>query len=263
VVKPHLQDLYNVFYYVYPDIKNKNLDYGILYEVLYILLENEPKNADYICNRYGIKESATTNDDEAIIGSLMNKEFKRIYTPKNFNLEQREIFWIVVVACLLVGSIVYIQFIQRRKNKERVANTKNLQQPVSISLEPLRPPLQSLTVALCLVVPAYVVNKLKDQYPIDANEIENLIDNASYFLCTKLANAESVQQRLDLTDENILTVGERREVYVRIHIADGQEMLDKTVPYILKRNLPSHGQGVVKKLACLGDLSGLEAFNRI
>ncbi|MEH1987188.1 hypothetical protein [Nostoc sp.] len=66
-----------------------------------------------------------------------------------------------------------------------------------------------------------------------------------------------------MTDENILTVGERREVYVRIHIADGKEMLDKTVPYILKTNLPSHRQGVVEKLACLGDLSDLEAFNRI
>ncbi|MEH2299555.1 MAG: hypothetical protein V7K88_11100 [Nostoc sp.] len=66
-----------------------------------------------------------------------------------------------------------------------------------------------------------------------------------------------------MTDENILNVGERREVYVRIYIDNGQEMLEKTVPYILKRNLPSHRQGIVKKLACLGDLSGLEAFNRI
>lgn len=261
MVKPHLQDLYDVFNYVYPYIKD--LDYGVLHKVLYILLENEPQNAEYICNRYGIKKSATKNDDEAIIDTLMNKGFRVMSTPRIFNSDQREIFWIVVVACILVGSIGCIQFIQRRKNKERVGNSKNVQQPVAVSLQPLAPPLQSLTVALCLVVPAYVVNKLKDQYPIDANEIENLIDNASYFLCTKLANAESVQQRLDLTDENILSVGERREVYVKIHIADGQEMLDKTVPYILKRNLPSHGQGVVKKLACLGDLSGLEAFNRI
>ncbi|MEH1787016.1 MAG: hypothetical protein V7L23_15900 [Nostoc sp.] len=68
---------------------------------------------------------------------------------------------------------------------------------------------------------------------------------------------------MKFTDENILTIHERREIYIRVHIADGQEMLDKKVPYILKRNLPSHGQGVVRKIACLEDLSGLEAFNRV
>ncbi|QHG14655.1 hypothetical protein [Nostoc sp. ATCC 53789] len=261
MVNRYLQDLDDVFYYVHPCIKN--LDCGILHKVLYIILDNEPQNAEYICHIYGIKKSATKHDDQVIIDSLSltSNPFRAM---SNFlNPDKKELFLIVVIACLLVGSIGCIQFIQRRKNKERGGKTRNVQQPVAVSLQPLVPPLQSLTVALCLVVPAYVVNKLKDQYPIDANEIENLIDNTSYFLCTKVADAELVQQRLDLTNENILNVGERREVYVRIHIADGQEMLDKTVPYILKRNLPSHRQGVVKQLACLGDLSGLEAFNRV
>lgn len=259
MVNRYLQDLDDIFYYLHPCIKD--LDCGVLHKVLYIIFDNEPQKAEYISNRYGITESATKHDDQVILDSLSNNPFRAM--PKLFNSDTKELFLIVVVACLLVGSIGYIEFIQRRKNKERGGNTKNLQQPLAVSLQPLAPTRQSLTVALCLVVPAYVVNKLKEQYPIDADEIENLIDNASYFLCTKVADAELVKQRLDLIEENILTVGERREVYVRIHIADGQEMLDKTVPYILKRNLPSHRQGVVKQLACLGDLSGLEAFNRV
>lgn len=258
----YLEDLYDVFHYVYPYIKN--LDRGLLYNVLYIILDNEPQKAEYICNIYGIKRSATKYDDQVIIQNLSLTTNPLREMSNFFNPDKKEIFWIVVIGCLLVGSIGCIQFIQRQKNKERGGKNRNIQQPIPVSLQPVVPPRQSLTVALCLVVPAYIVNKLKEQYPIDANEIENLIDNASYFLCTKIDDAELVQKRLDLPeDENILTVGERREVYVRIHIADGQEMLDKTVPYILKRNLPSHGQGVVKKLACLGDLSGLEAFNRI
>lgn len=259
----HLKYLYEVLEYVHLDIKDLDLDCGILHKILYIILDNEPQKAEYICNTFSIHNQATKDDDEVLIDSLLNKINRTMLNPIIFNNDKRQIFWIVVAACILVGSIGCIQFIQRRRNKERQGNTKNVQQPVAVSLQPLAPPKQSLTVALCLVLPAYIVNKLKEQYPIDANEIENLIDNASYFLCTKIADAELVQQRLDFTDENILTVSERREIYVRIHIADGQEMLDKTVPYILKRNLPSHRQGVVKQLACLGDLSGLEAFNRI
>ncbi len=98
---------------------------------------------------------------------------------------------------------------------------------------------------------------------IHASDIEKLIDNASYFLCTSLEDAN--QQILDLTNEDIKTVSEQREIYVRINIADGQEIIGKKVPYILKRNLPADGQGVVNQLACLKYLSvsGLEKFNRV
>ncbi|MBD2206767.1 hypothetical protein H6G33_16235 [Calothrix sp. FACHB-1219] len=262
MVKRHLQDLLIVFDYVYPEIKD--LNYGILHKVLYIILDNQPQNAEFICNRYGIQELAKKDDDEAIMDIFINKINRVIANPISIlNPEKREFFWIVLTACLLVGSIGYVQFIQRRRNQGRAGNIRNVQQPVAVPLQPLVPTLQPITVALCLVVPAYVVQNLKEQSLIYADGIEKLIDNASYFLCTKVADAELAQQNLDLTDENILLIGERREVYVKIHIADGQEILDKTVPYILKRNLPSHGQGIVKKLACLGDLSGLEKFNRV
>ncbi|MEH2239618.1 hypothetical protein [Nostoc sp.] len=276
-MNPNLKNIYNqVWREVHPQISNDRV--GVLYKVIHILLEEkvileqeEEITAEFFCNIFSIKSNARLLEDKNFFeGLIMNpreqlnpKEIVRSILATNENERQRELLWVVLIACFIVGTFICIQFIQRRKNKERGGNTKNVQQPVAVSLQPLAPPLESLTVALCLVVPAYVVNKLKEQYQIDANEIENLIDNASYFLCTKVADAELVQQHLDLTGENILNVGERREVYVKIHIADGQEMLDKTVPYILKRNLPSHRQGVVKKLDSLGDLSGLEKFNRV
>jgi hypothetical protein len=86
-----------------------------------------------------------------------------------------------------------------------------------------------------------------------------------YFLCTTPEDATATQQRLELTEEDITTVSEQREIYVTINIADGEEMIGKKVPYILKRNLPPNGQGMVTQLACLKYLSvsGLENFNRI
>ncbi|QMS87389.1 hypothetical protein HUN01_07275 [Nostoc edaphicum CCNP1411] len=278
----NLKNIYNdVLREVYPQIANDRL--GVLYKVIHIILEEkvifeqeEQIKAEFFCNLFSIKNNATFLEDKKVFeGLIMNardqfnpkevfKSILGINENNRFNERQSELLWIVLIACFIVGTFVCIQFIKRRKSKGRENQDRNVQYSEPIALQqPVASPPQSLLVALCLVVPAHVLNKLKEQYPIDANEIENLIDNASYFLCTKVADAELVQQRLDLTDENILTVGERREVYVRIDIRDGQEMLDKTVPYILKRNLPSHRQGVVKQLACLGDLSGLEAFNRI
>ncbi|MEH2284218.1 MAG: hypothetical protein V7K90_23340 [Nostoc sp.] len=278
----NLKNIYNqVWREIHPQIAKDRV--GILYKVIHIIIEEEiileqEENitSEFFCSYFSIKNNATLLEDKKFFeGLIMNareqlnaKEIVRsiLATNENNRLNERqsELLWIVLIACFIVGTFVCIQFIRRRKSKVGGNQDTNFQSSEPIALQkPVASPPQSLTVALCLVVPAYVINKLKEQYPIDGNEIENLIDNASYFLCTKFADAELVQQRLDLTDENILTVGERREIYVKIYITDGQEMLDKTVPYILKRNLPSHHQGVVKKLACLGDLSGLEAFNRI
>ncbi|QLE46825.1 hypothetical protein FD724_00700 [Nostoc sp. C057] len=145
---------------------------------------------------------------------------------------------------------------KEQKTQQKPVDRARISQPVDNSL-------QKLTVALHLVVPVFVVNNTKENHLITASDIEKLIDNARYFLCTKSAVPDLIEDFLKFTDENISTIHERSEIYIRINIPDGQEMLDKKVPYILKRNLPSHGQGVVRKIACLEDLSGLEKFNRI
>jgi hypothetical protein len=121
------------------------------------------------------------------------------------------------------------------------------------------------SVELCLVVPASVVENVKENSPIDVSDIEKLIDNSLYFLCTTPEDANATWELLDRTGADITTVSEQREIYVRINIADGEDMIGKKVPYILKRNLPSNGQGMVTQLACLEYLSvsGLEKFNRI
>jgi hypothetical protein len=127
------------------------------------------------------------------------------------------------------------------------------------------PPKVAAPVALCLVVSASVVENVRENSPIDVSSIETLIDNSLYFLCTTPEDADATWKRLEKTKEDITTLSEQREIYVRINIANGEDMIGKKVPYILKRNLPSNGQGIVTQLACLEYLSvsGLENFNRI
>jgi len=148
---------------------------------------------------------------------------------------------------------------------------KNVEEPRKIQLSDSSPPRQKVLkpVALYLVVPASEVGNLRENNQINVSDIEKLIDNSLYFLCTSLENADAtqqhLQQHLELTTKIFITVSEQRELYIRININNGEEMIGKKVPYILKRNLPHDGQCIVKELACIRYLSvsGLEKFNRV
>ena len=147
------------------------------------------------------------------------------------------------------------------KKELEVGDSRKL--PPSDSFPPQ--PKVPVPVGLCLVVPASALGNIRKNHTINVSDIETLIENASYFLCTSPEDANTIQQRLKLTEEDITDVSEQREFYVRIDIADGPEMIGKKVQYILKRNLPQNGQGTVKELACLEYLSvsGLDNFNRV
>lgn len=127
----------------------------------------------------------------------------------------------------------------------------------------IAPSQQQIIVALCLIVPAYIVNNLNEHDLISNYELEKIIDNASYFLCIKIDDTSSVEQHLKFSNEDIFDISEQREVYIKIFIADGQKMLGKKTTYSLKSNLPSHNQSRIKQLKCLKNLSGLEQFNRV
>jgi hypothetical protein len=151
------------------------------------------------------------------------------------------------------------------KNRQQEPKKKQTEAWSSNNKETVIPPVKTSTnpVALCLVVPSSAVRDVKKDYTINISDIERLIDNSLYFLCTKLE--EATQLSIETTDEDITNVSEQREIYIRINIANGESMIGKKIPYILKRNLPSNGQGVVRQLACLKYLSvsGLEYFNHI
>ena len=165
--------------------------------------------------------------------------------------------------------LIFIDFIVGLKRIIETRGRRVLSQEIKNGAEETEnrqiSPKVAVPVALCLVVPASVVENVRENYPIDVSDIEKLIDNSLYFLCTTPEDANATWELLDRTKEDIKTVSEQREIYVRINIADGEDMIGKKVPYILKRNLPSNGQGIVTQLACLEYLSvsGLEKFNRI
>lgn len=282
-VGQNIEKLYQEnFEEIYPKIKNQKK--GVLSTVIYILLGANNLQAKEICQKLKIEDYALLEDDLSISADIIGlfisnpKNQKQwvndIIQPmkdgvktvrKNFgsNWEDNDmkLFQIVVIGCLIVGAVVCIKYLEKAKKEREVGDSRQIQ-PSDIS--PPRPKVP-VPVVLCLVVPASVVGHLRNNNPINVSDIEKLIDSSLYFLCTSPEDAKATQQRLELTDEDITTVSEQREIYVSINIADGEDMIGKKVPYILKRNLASNEQGVVRQLACLKYLSvsGLENFNRV
>jgi hypothetical protein len=280
VANDHLKTLYkDVWELVYPQVANENK--GVLYKVIHILLDGEESKAYEICTNTGINKNASLDDDESIAGDQLlmekpnplNQFFKQNWLKQKMhhttlnnlnNPDMVTVAWLVFIGSILVGVGVCIQYRNNRKQNLR-GNARNVQ-PDSLP----SPPREPISAALCLVVPASVIIDLRDKHPngltdnsLEFSDLKTLIDNASYFLCTDVENAASKEQFLEMTNNEDIPTNSNREVYIRIDINHGQEMIDKESPYILKRNLPNYGQRIIQKYACLRNLSGLENFNRI
>lgn len=282
-VGQNIEKLYQrIFEEIYPEIKNQKK--GVLSTVIYKILGADNSQAKEVCQYLEIKDYALLEDDLSISADIIGlfisdpnnkrqwindnlikpgKDFLKNARKMGSNWEGNDmkLFQIVVIGCLIVGAVVCIKYLEKTKKEREVGDSRKIQPLDSSPSLPKVP----VSVALCLVVPASVVGNLRNNNPINVSDIEKLIDNSLYFLCTTPEDANATWELLDRIDEDIRTVSEQREIYVRINIADGEDMIGKKVPYILKRNLPSNGQGIVTQLACLKylSISGLENFNRI
>ena len=276
----NLKDLYDkVFEKIKPEIRH--LREGILYQsIQIILLDTEQIETSTICKKLDIKPSAYKDEDISFANDLRDifaytisetdlergvvKLFKttkdKLFNDKSEDKKMEELKWIVIAACTVVGGYFCIQYLKDQENK------KNKKQPVKNytreELEPSprqRPPIPA---ALCLVIPAKIVSDLKNGSIMNIDRLSYLIDSASYFLCTTKSVADLIEQGLVITDENISS-DSIWEVYIRVKITDGRNLIDKKFTYILKTNLPINTNFVVDKIACLRTLDGLESFNHV
>ncbi len=277
----NLEILYKqVFDEIYDEIKTQNI--GVLSTVIYTILGQKNSQAKQICEDLKIYGNKELKDDLSlsldIIGLFVNNPNDKNQLPidinkfgKNFvkktrknvgtKLESKEmqLYQIVLIGCLIVGvlaCIAYLNSQRQKKLKLELEKGEPTQQPKPKILQPA---------TLCLVVPASMVKNIKKDDSIHVSQIEELIDSTLYFLCTTPENADKIKQLLELTNEEISNVSEQTEVYVRIKISDGEKIIGKEVPFIIKRNLPDNQDFVVTELACLKYLSnsGLENFNRV
>jgi len=267
------------------DPQIQSLKRGRLYKVIQIILREEysenQEKTQAICSPLGITPNSHEDDDYKVIKDLAETFFidkqpfaenrnplKKMISATLTQLRKIEqqlsdnnkVEFLLLAACVLVGVFFCIQYLAAKQR-----NTEQQQKPkqVGISPSPLSSPI-SVSAALCLIVPAKIVSSLQVGSVLSANEVEDLINNTSYFLCTTPEAANQNEQNLILTSDCI-SPDSQREVYLRIDINDSQDLIDKKTTYTLKTNLPDNEneEFIIKKLNCLKNLSGLAVFNRI
>lgn len=201
----NLSSLYDdVILNIRPQIQG--LKRGILYKTIQILLEEEKseiqEKTHLICEFLGIKANAYQIEDEKIVKSLVEVVFiKRQFLIRNtpcsgliesfsklvnqsINNNEESMNWIIVTACTLVGVIYCQQYLS--KNRHTQAKYKQKFEKVKQQVIPIEP----VPADLCLIVPASIAGNFKNGSNLTTDELINLIDNASYFLCTTLKNAD-------------------------------------------------------------------------
>jgi hypothetical protein len=245
------------------NISQKITGRGLLYQTIGIIMGEEQllyrEKTSKICDYFGIKPSANKDEDKKIINNLLDGILKN--TPINNVIAKAinqggNMEWIFVAAAFtFVGLFFYKQTLDK-KEQEKIKPTIAPGTQEKPTFQPLIP------ADLCLVVPASIASNFINRSNLKVDELIYLIDNASYFLCTSVKVADANEQNLEITDDNISS-DSIREVYIRININDGRNMINQDVRFSLKNNLPIQADCTVKKLACLGNLSGLEKFNRI
>ncbi|HEY9631577.1 MAG TPA: hypothetical protein V6C84_30160 [Coleofasciculaceae cyanobacterium] len=266
----------------HPEVQGRGR--GLLHKTIQIILGEEDSdvqgNSQEICEQFGITSSADENSDFEILAKVNEIFIDRFPSPEGmnsnpifsqvksfvtsgstrisqlFSSKEKKMEWIILAACTLIGLYYSRKWLQNAQPNRLLGGERVRQQPT------LPPPIPA---ALCLIVPAYVVSKLYKDSNLEVGELIELIDNTSYFLCTNPKEATlNEESLLELTNEDILPdTDSQREVYLRVDINDGRDLIGKKIPYILKTNLPANAQFIIKKRNCLKDLSGLEKFNRV
>ncbi|MDV3002047.1 MAG: hypothetical protein N5P05_003653 [Chroococcopsis gigantea SAG 12.99] len=277
----------------HPEIKLS--EPGLLYKTILIINQeessNSPLNTNVICDEYGIKSDASIEDDAKVytrlfarffndkiifnynkLPAFLKKESTKNWLQKqevkkmiifNFSGEQY-MEWIIVVAVSLVGIVICKQFIENQQKEAKSQREFKKLSRVTQFQQTYQP---SMRAFLSLVVPASIVKQLKieEGQQVNIEIINKLIDTTYYFNCGDREDADTNEENLKLTADPI--PGDSPvEVYVRINIEDGINLLENTIRlrYTLKENLPEQGMFKIEKIARLGSFrKGLEKFVRI
>jgi hypothetical protein len=251
--------------------QSRNSETGRLYKTIRIIVGEEQSQSSIktreICDHFGIKSDSSIEEDKEIIDNLLDVIFadnilfresakavnKTATFLNNCNIGGNMELWILIIIGLtLVGGITYNKISSKQKDQESQESKlkEGKQQPSYQSLLP---------VDLCLIIPASIASNLETGSTLNFDQLIDIIDSASYFLCTTDANSTV---KLNTTDDAPLS-DSKREVYIKININDGRNVINKRTRYSLKENLSENVQGYIEELKCLMDLSGLEKFNRI
>ncbi|MDB9501686.1 hypothetical protein PN441_01280 [Spirulina major CS-329] len=270
------------------DTKIINVKQGFFYHVILELFEEDSTFSEskievktgYVCEHAGIEKDTSINQDykkaleiiESDEESLANEEplakklFKKLKTQVHENIqgkipgdndsiqEQEKMKLIIIVACTLVGLYFCLYYIQ--KKKRRSFEPHGFQPSVVTPTQIFRP----ISVKLYLIVPAHETIRFSSGTKIEAAKLKQLIDASSYFFCNTIIDNNKLSLE---TPSGPIAENSYREMYIKIDITDGKDMIGAKTRYSLKENLKDTARCIIEEIAYLKSLSGLENFVRV
>ena len=250
--------------------------YAIICEILGESdLQSRQQITQKICNEVKVSPNNRLDDDLKVIEELLSEVFierpitriistgvaivRNFINPStvSFNQNEDNMKLLVIVACILVGVYFCIQYLDSNTQKKNVSTRS----PNSSEKTPPTPPTPPIPAKLCLIVPASSVSTFQIDSYLDGKSLKMLINSASYFLSKSPEQVENIETKLDFSTESI-PQDSPKEVYIRVEIKNGREMLDKETRYEIKENVQDSEQYKIEDIRCLWTLSGLESFIR-
>jgi hypothetical protein len=243
----------------------ENSENGRLYKTIKIIIGEDQQQTQEICRYLGIEDDADMEQDNKIIQDLVRLLGIPILNQDNILevwskignccIDKRKNMELLIVAAFgLVGLFLYKDKYLDKKQQSKVNLTPLTEPPIQ------QPNIQSSSSAILhLIVPALIATKFNKLSNLTVDDVTDLIENAPYFLCTEVQEQELVET----TDETIPS-DSQTEVYIKIKIDNGRNIIGEKIRYYLKTNLSEiNRQYTLVEIACLKNLSGLENFNRI
>jgi hypothetical protein len=248
-----------------PEIRSQRQ--GFLYRIIEDIYQDQQRVIQIFAD-LEIRKDNDLSQDKKIIDDIIDKVLNAKKTqykfwpifPKDEEKERQDMEWIAIGSFIIVGLYFWSQYSSKDKSENKEGESQIRKNTLPRQSTSSSPPRRQIPAVLSLVVPASEVSNLRENTEIKTEQIKEIIDKASYFLCSSQTNAKSLQ--LKTIDEAILSQSQR-EVYIEIELPNGREIIDKTNLYLLTRDLAPNQPGTIKQLKCLKDLSGLEKFHRI
>ncbi|MEN8216099.1 MAG: hypothetical protein ABFS56_06930 [Pseudomonadota bacterium] len=223
---------------------------GVLYHAVKIVADEQRKNADNFLSSSSITANDSLNKDRNTFINKFgfhNKFLKTfIVNSVSFQFVSKEIYeYFLLVAYFIVSS----DFDLKAEPKQDTEKTTTEPQE--------QPAFKNLTLALILNG-----KETKDiaqaETPLDLEQVKDLLDKASYFLCTSQQEMSEIQTKLTLDNREIDHDSEQQQVFVPIQFKQDKPLKTFATKLELTHYI-RHGSSEFKieTMQCLAQITGL------
>lgn len=265
-------------------ISTNNIESGIFYEVFRkISIDAGYQEIDIsaVAAKHNISKNSDGYNDSLLILEVYKSIFDNLLKPSlkyvpgfipihdlifnlssGFVIDQIKMSKENLIKAAIAASIVLvvIAFLYRGKKTNNKPQSQITQEDSDTENRS-----DSREVSLCLILKSEYLGDLLASRNVDitSTRLKELIDRANYFLCVDIGNVSNLENKWSIAQVSEPDNGdEDADVYVRVNITNGQEMIDATYPYALSEGILPNSKVKLEKISYLRNMSLIYDFRR-